>query len=185
VQIEIGNCDLEERCIHIFFYALTRLLSLSLSPSLIFSLSARFFLSSFVGTRDTRLRAHISNTRGDHFQQQPCSLRTRGIYRYREIFPSPNLVVNDSVYHFQQHTLYESFHPKDTRFCAHISNTSGDHFWQLQNKSLRSKDILFRVRISNTRGDHHRQLQNKYIHSKDTRFRARIANTRGDQNRQH
>ena len=88
----------------------------SFSPSLIFSLSARFFLSSFVGTRDTRLRAHISNTRGDHFQQQPCSLRTRGIYRYREIFPSPNLVVNDSVYHFQQHTLYESFIPRTPVF---------------------------------------------------------------------
>ena len=116
MQIEIGNCDLEERCIHIFFYALTRLLSLSLSPSLIFSLSARFFLSSFVGTHDTRLRAHISNTRGDHFQQQPCSLRTRGIYRYREIFPSPNLVVNDSVHHFQQHTLYESFIPRTPVF---------------------------------------------------------------------
>ena len=128
MQIEIGNCDLEERCIHTFFYALTRLLPLSLSPSLIFSLSARFFLSSFVGTHDTRLRAHISNTRGDHFQQQPCSLRTRGIfrlrgiYRYREIFPSPNLVVHDSVYHFQQHTLYQSS-IQDTRFRAHISNT--------------------------------------------------------------
>ena len=113
VQIQIGNCDLEERCIHTFFYVLTRF---SFSPSLIFSLSARFFLSSFVGTRDTRLRAHISNTRGDHFQQQPCSLRTRGIYRYREIFPSPNLVVNDSVYHFQQHTLYESFIPRTPVF---------------------------------------------------------------------
>jgi hypothetical protein len=60
VQIEIGNCDLEERCIHIFFYALTRLLSLSLPLSFFLFPRASSFLHSWV--RTTPVCARIFQT---------------------------------------------------------------------------------------------------------------------------
>ena len=41
-------------------------------------------------------------------------------------------------------------HSRDTRFCARISNTPGDHFGQHTYKSFHPKDIRFRARIANT-----------------------------------
>ena len=94
------------------------------------------------------------------------------IFFFREILSFFTRAAEDNAQH--------NTHSQDTRSRARISNTPGDHFGQLYNKSLHSKDIRFRARISNTPGDHVWQPKNKSIHPTNTRFRAHISNTRGD-----
>ena len=93
--------------------------------------------------KDTRFRARISKTRGDHFWQlQNMSFHSKDIrFRVR--------ISNTRCDHFWQ-LLVQVFSSQGHPFsCANISNTRCDHFWQLDTSPFIPITTVF-VRVFQT-----------------------------------